>query len=125
MRFGLPDGGGAGGALAFSIPDGFSFGRGGSPFSRAISSLRVAFSARSRSTSASQLVTRDRRSPIASLSISSGSGSDMDRVNHTPCHVQRTFCAACPGICPGYQGHDDSGHVAVPAELANEASPGP
>ena len=61
----------------------------------------MAFSARSRSTSASTVVTRDRRSPIASLSISSGSGSDMDRVNHTPYHVQRTFCAACPGICPG------------------------
>jgi hypothetical protein len=27
----------------------------------------------------------------------------MDRVNHTMHHVQRTFCASCPGICPGYR----------------------
>ena len=89
-------------ARAFSIPDGFSFGRGDRPCSRATSSRRAAFSARSRATSANRLSTRDRSSPIASPSIASGSGSDMARVNHTPCHVQRAFCPSRPGFCPGY-----------------------
>ena len=110
LRMGLPEGCGLGAAFAaLSIPDGFSFGRGGRPFSRAISSLRAAFSARrtatsscSRTTCASRLSTSDRRSPIANLLISSRSGSDMNRVNHTTRHVQRTFCTACPGFCPGY-----------------------
>ena len=97
-------------ARAFSIPDGFSFGRGDRPCSRATSSRRAAFSARSRATSANRLSTRDRSSPIASPSIASGSGSDMARVNHTPCYVQRAFCPSHPGFCPGY--------VQAPAEIS-------
>ena len=108
-RIGLPE---AAGSAPRSPPcpfrDGFSFGRGGRPFSRAISSLRP-FSARrtatsscSRTTCASRLrpAIRGPRSPICL--ISSRSGSDMNRLNHTTRHVQRTFCTPCPGFCPGY-----------------------